>query len=278
MEHERLEDQQDFSTKAVYDYTYALKRCYDTRAAWIVIFEDDILLADGWFVKTLQGISDIQRLFAASRNDWLFLRLFNQERSTGWASSIPGQNHETLISILIMIPTFLALLLLRHRSASLRRHLDNATLAIICLVAIPTFVVLFFQAGKASLLPPRPGVHKEAFGCCSQALVFPRDQIPRVRDYLTQRRSGQIDMMLDELAVQDSLDRYALYPVQAQHIGMLTSDSFACAGSCVYPLISCNEKAKGRFAVPLHGKLRRYGVWRLSNRIRRNYARCIVNW
>lgn len=106
MELERLEDQQDFSTKAVYDYTYALKRCYDTRAAWIVIFEDDILLADGWFVKTLQGISDIQRLFAASSNDWLFLRLFNQERSTGWASSIPGQNHETLISILIMIPTF----------------------------------------------------------------------------------------------------------------------------------------------------------------------------
>lgn len=131
MELERLEDQQDFSTKAVYDYTYALKRCYDTRASWIVIFEDDIMLAEGWFVKTLQGIADIQRLFAASSRDWLFLRLFNQERSTGWASLTPGQNHEALISILIIIPTVSALLMLRHRSACFRRHLDNATLAII---------------------------------------------------------------------------------------------------------------------------------------------------
>lgn len=221
IELERLEEEQDFSTKGVYDYLYALENCYDTQSSWIIIFEDDIILADGWFVKTLQAVADIQQLFATSNRHWLFLRLFNQERSTGWASSTPGQNHEMIISLLIIAPTFSALSFLRRKSAYLKRHLDNASLAIICLLAIPTFVILFFQAGKASMLPPTPGVRKEAFGCCSQALVFPRDQIPRVRDYLSQRRSGQIDLMLDELAVRDSLDRYALYPVQVQHIGMV---------------------------------------------------------
>ncbi|KAK5046183.1 hypothetical protein LTR84_008640 [Exophiala bonariae] len=219
IELERLEEQKDFSTKAVYDYIYAMEKCYDTNASWIVIFEDDIILADGWFVQTLQAVTDIQHHIASSNSDWLFLRLFNQERSIGWASSIPGENHEALISLLVAVPLLSALLFVRSRYLQFRRQLDNATLAIICFLAIPTFVVLFFQAGKASMLPPLPGVHKEPFGCCSQALVFPRDQFPRVRDYFSRKHRGQIDLMLDELAVRDSLDRYALYPVQVQHIG-----------------------------------------------------------
>jgi GR25 family glycosyltransferase involved in LPS biosynthesis len=220
-----LEEQQDFSTKAVFDYTYALENCYNTQAPWIIIFEDDVILGDGWLVKTLQALSDIRQQHGAVDHDWLFLRLFNQERSIGWASRIPGQNHEVLISLAIMTPIFLVLILLRARCPVCRRHLDNASIAIICFLAIPTFVVLFFQSGKASMLPPRPGVHKEGFGCCSQALVFPRIQIPRINEYFKMRRTGQIDLMLDELAVRDGLDRYALYPVQLQHIGATVATS-----------------------------------------------------
>jgi len=214
-----LEEQRDFSTKAVFDYSYALESCYNTQAPWIVIFEDDVILGDGWLVKTLQALSDIRQQHGADDHDWLFLRLFNQERSIGWASRVPGQNHELLISLAFMTSTFLVLILLRTRSLVCRQHLDNASIAIICLLAIPTFVLLFFQSGKASMLPPRPGVHKEGFGCCSQGLVFPRFQIPRIIEYLKKRRTGQIDLMLDELAINDGLDRYALYPVQLQHIG-----------------------------------------------------------
>lgn len=134
-------------------------------------------------------------------------------------------------------------------------------------MAVPTFVVLFFQAGKASLLPPRPGVHKEAFGCCSQALVFPRDQVPRVRDYLTQRSSGQIDMMLDELAIHDSLDRYALYPVQAQHIGMFDFRFVRLRGRsaviAMYPLISCQTK-KGQRSVRGTAAREAQAIWSMA--------------
>lgn len=70
------------------------------------------------------------------------------------------------------------------------------------------------------MLPPHPGVRKEGFGCCAQGLVFPRAKSPRVVEHLNARQSGQIDLMLDDLAKEDKLDRYALYPVQVQHIGM----------------------------------------------------------
>lgn len=43
---------------------------------------------------------------------WLFIRLLNQERSTGWESRDIGHNHEFLISILLGLPkaTLLSLL------------------------------------------------------------------------------------------------------------------------------------------------------------------------
>jgi len=218
-----LEDQRDFSKKAVLDYIQGLESCYNTQAPWIAVFEDDVLFADGWLARTLHGLQGIQQQFTTSENDWLFLRLFNQERSIGWASRTPGQNHEVLISMSIMVLMLPGLLFTRSRLPTGRKYLDNATIVIICFLAIPTFVVLFFQAGKASVLPPAPGVHREPFGCCSQAMVFPRVQIPRIKAYLTSRISGQIDLMLDDLAVEDSLDRYALYPVQVQHIGTMIS-------------------------------------------------------
>ncbi|THZ71410.1 hypothetical protein D6C85_05309 [Aureobasidium pullulans] len=68
------------------------------------------------------------------------------------------------------------------------------------------------------MLPPHPGVRKERFGCCAQGLVFPRAKAPRVVEYLNAKQSGQIDLMLDDLAREDKLNRYALYPVQVQHI------------------------------------------------------------
>ncbi|THX96150.1 hypothetical protein D6D03_08901 [Aureobasidium pullulans] len=69
------------------------------------------------------------------------------------------------------------------------------------------------------MLPPHPGVRKEGFGCCAQGLVFLRAKAPRVVEHLNAKQSGQIDLMLDDLAKEDKLDRYALYPVQVQHIG-----------------------------------------------------------
>lgn len=224
LEHlQELELNKDPSTKAVFDYIHALSDCYETQADWIIIFEDDILLADGWFAKTKQAV---QSFSEDAKDDMLFMRLFNQERSTGWGSREVGGNHELLISISISLVGFAILTFLCKRSRIVRKLVDDGTVLIVCILAIPTFVVLFFQAGKASMLPPHPGVRKEGFGCCAQGLVFPRAKAPRVVEHLNAKQSGQIDLMLDDLAREDKLDRYALYPVQLQHIGMSLPRTF----------------------------------------------------
>lgn len=52
-----------------------------------------------------------------------------------------------------------------------RAYVSAETLVAPALVLNPELVILFFQSGKATVLPPQPGVFAEAFGCCSQALI-----------------------------------------------------------------------------------------------------------
>ncbi|KAF4471296.1 integral membrane [Fusarium albosuccineum] len=214
-----LEETGRYGEKGVFDYTYALQRCYDTGAPYIGMFEDDIVLADGWMVRTLQGVQQIPRA-DTKQHPWLFMRLFNQERSIGWASRDIGGNSEHWIILGIGLGISLPFLLARKRWKGARKHLDLGTLFVVVVILVPGLVVLFYQSGKASLLPPSPGVFNEPFGCCSQAMIFPRDQVPLLIKSLRAKRQGQVDLMLDEFATSNGLDRYALYPVQAQHIGI----------------------------------------------------------
>ncbi|KAF4971328.1 hypothetical protein FZEAL_9878 [Fusarium zealandicum] len=213
---QHLEETAHYSEKGVHDYLYALERCYDTGAPYIGMFEDDILLARGWMVRTLRGVQEI----SSSQQPWLFMRLFNQERSIGWASREIGGNHEHWIIIGVGLVISVPILLARRRWRFARKHLDPGTLLVVVVILIPGLVVLFYQSGKASMLPPSPGVFNEPFGCCSQAMVFPRVEVPQVIKFLGEKKEGQVDLLLDEVALSSGLQRHALYPVQAQHIGI----------------------------------------------------------
>lgn len=147
------------------------------------------------------------------------MRLFNQERSTGWASRKIGGNNEHWIILGIGLGIALPAAILRRKSAVVRKHLDLGTIYVVVFVLVPALVLLAFQSGKASLFPPFPGVVEEPFGCCSQAMIFPRAQIPALVSFLQRRKEGQVDLLLNDWADEAGLERCALYPVQAQHIG-----------------------------------------------------------
>lgn len=214
---QRLEREGNYVEKGVYDYMYALQHCYDTGTPFIGMFEDDVLLAHGWLVRTLLGLRRI--LSHDEPSSWLFMRLFNQERSTTWASRSIGGNNEHWIILGIGLGVSALAYLAQKKSRMARSVIDPATMFVLVAILNPALVILFYQSGKASVLPPSPGVFKESFGCCAQALVFPRQQVPGIMDFLRQKQRGQLDLMLDELAVTEGLARYALYPVQLQHIG-----------------------------------------------------------
>ncbi|KAK2791588.1 hypothetical protein FQN52_004779 [Onygenales sp. PD_12] len=257
----QLEETRNFAEKGVFDYIHALKQCYNTQTPYIAMLEDDILFADGWLVRSLLGLRRIEAATTTSTGKekettkpWLYMRLFNQERSTGWANKrVFGNNEHWIIlaiAAVILTPTFLIQRrrrrhLHRFRFQSLHPQLPRhkspkhptspppkttttTTILSLTLLTLPTFIILFFQAGKASMLPPRPGVVREAFGCCSQAMVFPRERVGGVMAFLEQRGKGQVDLLLNDLVREwegeggygkKGLDAWALYPVQVQHVG-----------------------------------------------------------
>jgi GR25 family glycosyltransferase involved in LPS biosynthesis len=215
-----LETSHNYERKGVFDYTYGLEHCLNTtEAPYIAIFEDDVIFADGWLSYILNNLVNLEKKLATHPQDWLFLRIFTQERSIGWASKKIGGNNESVITIAIDIALVAVVYVLRRRYFSVYRYVDHWTLATVCFVTIPAFVVLFYQAGKASILPPRPGVRAEAFGCCSQGLVFPRSTAGSTLDMLRDRGSGQVDLILNDIARNEGLTRYAQYPVMMQHLG-----------------------------------------------------------
>ncbi|OJD14587.1 hypothetical protein AJ78_05074 [Emergomyces pasteurianus Ep9510] len=222
-----LEETANFQEKGVFDYTYALKQCYAKKTPYIAMFEDDTLFADGWLVRSLIALREIESAAADVMKPWLYMRLFNQERSTGWAHRNIGGNNEPWIILgiaaAILAPAFLVRRWLQLRRSSSSSSRDCAAylgaIYAIVLFTVPCFVILFFQAGKASMLPPSPGVFRELFGCCSQAMIFPSERVPGLIEFLERKERGQVDLLLKDLAIAEGFDTYALYPVQVQHIG-----------------------------------------------------------
>ncbi|KAI0205075.1 hypothetical protein F4808DRAFT_272345 [Astrocystis sublimbata] len=240
--------------KTLYDYAYALHRCADnTTAPYIALFEDDILLADGWAVRTLNNLLTLDKTMMIRKRqhrqnpgpvepgpghigpgvplDWLYMRLFNQERSSGWAGGYGFRsNNAHVISLLVGLP-LLAVISLARRFCLPRhigRHIDGWVAFVVCGIAVPLFVWLFFASGKASLLPTSPGIHEEWFGCCSQALVFNRRYAQQLSNFLINDalkfgKPGRGDMLPKQFAWDQGLARVSAYPMMAQHLGRISA-------------------------------------------------------
>ncbi|KAF2156388.1 hypothetical protein K461DRAFT_275493 [Myriangium duriaei CBS 260.36] len=217
---QELEDQGNFYEKGVRDYMYTIQQCQDSKAPYIAVFEDDIIFADGWLAKTLSGLAELRHRGMG----WLYMRLFYTETSLGWDETTDyWYRHMPLTFGLAMISGLVFLLVFR-RLFRLRRGMDNLTVAVLVLIAIPAFTALTFMAGKYNLRPIRGVVKMNKDGCCTQALVFPRAgrQFEGMMDMLS-TRTGQTDALIEEYANTNHLDRWALGPQVVQHVGLVSS-------------------------------------------------------
>ena len=61
------------------------------------------------------------------------------------------------------------------------------------------------------------------YGCCTQALVFPRNEVPGLVAFLRGIGSGQTDTMIEEYADANGKERLALAPQVVQHVGLESS-------------------------------------------------------
>ncbi|KAF2099547.1 hypothetical protein NA57DRAFT_75046 [Rhizodiscina lignyota] len=217
-----LEKEKKFHEKAGLDYSVALQRCVaDSAAPYIAIFEGDVIIADGWFARTLLGLKDIREQYEMGTKQWLYMRLFNEERSTGWATKDPLGNNVLWISLGVDVFLCAIAFLLKRHSRLLGPLFSPLSMLIICLITVPGLVILFFQAGKASMLPPSTGVHREdGFGCCNQGMIYPREVAADLASYLEEMAANMPhDNAIMEYHRKKQLALFALYPMQVQHVG-----------------------------------------------------------
>ena len=204
------------------DYIYALRACQEVNAPYTIIFEDDIILATGWFSKTLKALSDISQRNQQPRDPWIYLRLFYTETSLGWSDSDMAYRNMPLIFGLLMLSTFSSLSMLRHTRFQ-RLHLDTLSIVVISMICVPAFTALVYMAGKYNVMPLHGVVEMNQYGCCTQGLVFPKESVDDLIEFLSARGHGQTDSMIEEYADQTQLTRYALAPPQLQHVGLKSS-------------------------------------------------------
>ena len=128
------------------------------------------------------------------------------------------------LAFLLAIVSGCALLLsVRHHWPTTRLYLDTWTIAAVCLIVIPGFTGLLYMMGKYSLLPLQGVVVMNGHGCCTQGLIFPREQVPALISWLREKKSGQTDSIIEEYADHTGLTRLAFAPQQMQHVGLQSS-------------------------------------------------------
>ena len=206
---------------AVSDYTYALATCQASGAPYTIVFEDDIILAQGWMAKTLKALSTIKNTLQNNDN-WIYLRLFYTETSLGWDSSDFAYRNMPIIFALAILLALIIMSTIR-RSKVVSPYLDYPTIGVIGLIFVPGVIALIYMTGKYTLMPLRGVVEMNSHGCCTQGLLFPQNQVDGLLGYLRKREHGQTDSMIEEYAGQSQLTRYALAPQQLQHVGLQSS-------------------------------------------------------
>lgn len=206
------------------DYLYALRTCQQLNAPYTIIFEDDIILASGWLARTLKALAQIARLDEqqSGRKPWLYLRLFYTETALSWTSSDFAYRNMLLVFGMLILSALLCLVALR-RSRFTQLHLDIASIATISMICVPAFTALVYMVGKYSLMPLQGVIEMNRSGCCTQGLVFPRERVNALIEFLSAKGHGQTDSLIEEYADHDGLTRYALAPPQLQHVGLKSS-------------------------------------------------------
>ncbi|RMZ90472.1 hypothetical protein DV736_g2291, partial [Chaetothyriales sp. CBS 134916] len=216
-----------YRNKTLYDYIYLLGNCYDTGAEYVAMLEDDTLAVEGWFSKAmgaLQGVETNMRTRSRAQK-WIYLRLFYADELLGWNSE--AWPRYLLGSFMIWATVTGSMMWFRRK---LRRDVQS-TFTLIAIVTsgvvVPTCIVLFFMAGKQTVMPIPEGISvMNKYGCCLQGFIFPRSIIPDFLARTDLTTDWLVDMMIEKIANQEGWTRWVTVPSILQHIGATSSKGY----------------------------------------------------
>jgi hypothetical protein len=195
------------------------------------MLEDDVIASHSWLAKTTQSLRQIEKKSAklsGPYSNWFYFRLFWYEPGMQWAKDASSWVPRMYFTIFLGTCVVLSLLLLTRRyKGSAWWSPDGWTIMVLSFITTPAFIILFFMIGKDAIMPTR-GVFPMRWGCCTQALVFPRNQVPPLAQWIRERDKVSIDVMIERYADEKRLERLAIAPQLMQHVGLVsTRDSKA---------------------------------------------------
>ncbi|GAB7326597.1 hypothetical protein MBLNU13_g10572t2 [Cladosporium sp. NU13] len=225
--------------KMLYDYTYTLKTCIEAGTPYIAMLEDDVLASDGWFWRTVLGLQQADDIVAKSSKieDYLYMRLFYTEEFLGWNSEAWGGY--LFWSIVITAGAVGTALAARALSTTAKRSMSALVLSLAVIVTLAFAILLFFAAGKTTVLALPRGLNEmNQYGCCFQGLVFLRSKAQDIAHFFEDRKVGYVDMLIEEYADERAEFRWALTPPVLQHTGRKSSkgDDFGEASKNSMPV------------------------------------------
>jgi len=189
----------------------------------VAIVEDDVLAMDGWFHRTRKGLEEVEKQTQdKGENGFFYLRLFYIEGLLGWNSDEwPIYLRWILLLVLsVMLMNTIFFRVLRRRPFTQKY---GGVLLFANLLAVILLAIFFFIAGRVSMLPLPVGVHEMSkYGCCAQAVVYPRTKVPLLASWYEQKKIGFVDTLAEQLADErpdETGVRWALTPSVVQHIG-----------------------------------------------------------
>lgn len=211
--------------KSMYDYGYLLQNCLATSADWVAIFEDDVIARAGWYNVAIRSLQTIHE--QAHEGSWLYMRMFYTEIFLGYVREHWYRYLSASLALFLFLLSTLTLL--RRRLPSLRQHLSNMDVRVLCCCCLPAFIGLYFMAGYMTMHPLRSGVRlMPEFGCCSQGFIFPQGIVPSIIQRTKEAMYEDLytDMLLERFADTKRLARFARFPSLLQHIGLKSSKGF----------------------------------------------------
>jgi hypothetical protein len=216
-------------SKASLDFSLALQSCLNTtpHAKYVALIEGDVLFSEGWYARARTAITQIEQ----KDSSWLDLRLFRPDSNSGWAERKWLGNNVPQIILGIDLAMVTAALALRYRRAyggklANSPWLSNASLIVLCLITVPTVIVVFYATGKASMSTflPHSGFYQQDWGCCTQSIILPIKNVQPLIDTLQSRtEEAAPDSLVMQHARREGLTRYVLDPVAVQHRGVVGS-------------------------------------------------------
>lgn len=145
----------------------------------------------------------------------------------GWDSDIdPWYTNPIFNYIVALGLAYSAAFILQKHFRRSRMNIDTTALNILTCITIPAFITLIFMIGHNSLFPMSGLQRMDVKGCCTQALIYPRTQVPGLVNMLRTLpldQTDQTDFLIEEYANRLGLARYALAPQLVQHVGLVSS-------------------------------------------------------